>query len=409
MLIKQRSYFLLILSLTISFSSCFYTCGNTQVPRASLKFPENKSVVEIPFTKYRGWIIIKVSVNNAKDLSFILDTGAPIAVLSNADTNNHLHLKITGNAMVGGGDPNKPESVPLATSVKFKIGDIIIENGLMAVGAASETINGVDGIIGKYLFDDAVITIDWKRSKLVCTKPEVFKYNGTGEIIPIALLPSGHICTQINVQKNGKKISAMSAIDLGNRSNFSIYKEAESSIITNEKIIKNIIVLWGANGAATGDVTRTDVTINSIKLNDVITTFSEFNNRLIQEGINANIGLSILEKFTPTFNYSHNQLILEKNEKFADPFVFNRSGIILNPKREADYNLIADIIPTSSAQISGLQKNDRIISINEKKISSLSQDTIDSLIQGKILKTITLNILRSGSYIQTTIKMKDIL
>ena len=52
-------------------SSCIHNRGMGQVPKADMKFPVNKNVVEIPFTRYRGWIIIQVSVNNAKSTAFI--------------------------------------------------------------------------------------------------------------------------------------------------------------------------------------------------------------------------------------------------------------------------------------------------------------------------------------------------
>jgi membrane-associated protease RseP (regulator of RpoE activity) len=406
---KKVNHYFPVLFLGILLSSCFHDYGNAQVPSANLKFPENKSVVEIPFTRYRGWIIIKVSVNDSKDLSFILDTGAPVAILANADLKNQLNLNIIGNATVGGADPNKPKSVPLAGSVKFKIGDIVIENGLMAVGIASETIDGVDGVIGKYLFDDAVVTINWKENKLILTKPGEFIYNGSGETISIHLLPSGHIYTEIGVEKNGKKVSAKADIDLGNRTNFSINKETGASIIENEKIIPDIIVAWGANGASIGDVSTTNVTIGTVHLDNVVTAFTQSNKLIKQDGIDANIGLSILERFTPIFDYTHKKLILEKNEKFLSAFTFNKSGIILNPKKEGDYILIADIIPSSPAQENGLQKGDKIISINGKKISALSSEIIDDFIRGKASDTLEIVLLRNEKEIKVTLKMRDLI
>jgi hypothetical protein len=223
----------------------FYCKG--QAPAANLKFPDNKNVVEIPFTRYRKWIIINVSVNGTKERPFILDTGAPIAVLADAGLKDELKLNIAGNVNVGGVDPSQPKQVPLATSVKFKIGDIVIEDGLMAVGAATEVIDGVDGIIGKYLFDDVVVMLDWKNNKLVLTRPDKFQYTGSGQILSIHLLPSGHIYTEINVEKNGKKVSVKSDVDLGNRSNFYIDNEKGSPLVAGEKVIPNIIVSWGAN------------------------------------------------------------------------------------------------------------------------------------------------------------------
>jgi hypothetical protein len=385
----------------------FYCRG--QAPAATLKFPDNKNVVEIPFTRYRKWIIINVSVNGTRERPFILDTGAPIAVLADAGLKDELKLNIAGNVIVGGVDVSKPKQVPLAASVKFKIGDIIIEDGLMAVGAATEVIDGVDGIIGKYLFDDAVVMVDWKNNKLILTRPDKFQYTGNGETLPIHLLPSGHIYAEISVEKNGKKVAVKSDVDLGNRSNFYIDNEKGSPLVVNEKVIPNIIVSWGANGPTYGDITRTNLMLGSFRIDNVITSISQVNKALVQDGLEANIGLSILERFTPIFDYKHGKLILEKNEKFPSAFTFNRSGIILNPKRMGDSFLIADIIPSSPAKEKGLAIGDKITSINGKKVSSMSSSVIDDLINGKTGNVLNLVLLRNGKEVRALLKMRDII
>jgi|GEM_PF-6123625 len=390
------------------FCIAFFFC-KAQAPAANLKFPDNKNIVEIPFTRYRKWIIINVSINGAKERPFILDTGAPIAVLANSDPKNELNLNITGNISLSGVDPNKPKQVPLATSVKFKIGDIVIENCLMAVGAAGDVIDGVDGIIGKYLFDDAIVTVNWKENKLILTRPDKFAYTGKGEIIPIHLLPSGHIYAEIKVEKNGKKIAVKSDVDLGNRSNFYVDSTKGSLLIKNEKVIPGIIVSWGANGPTYGDITRTNVVIGSFHLDNVITSISQVNKTLLQDGLEANIGLSILERFTPIFDYKHNKLILEKNEKLSSSFTFNRSGIILNPKRMGDSFLIADIIPSSPAKEKGLAIGDKITAINGRKVTSISSSVIDDLINGKTGNVLNLVLLRNGKEIRALLRMREII
>jgi hypothetical protein len=385
----------------------FYCKG--QAPAANLKFPDNKNVVEIPFTRYRKWIIINVSVNGTKERPFILDTGAPIAVLADAGLKDELKLNIAGNVNVGGVDPSQPKQVPLATSVKFKIGDIVIEDGLMAVGAATEVIDGVDGIIGKYLFDDVVVMLDWKNNKLVLTRPDKFQYTGSGQILSIHLLPSGHIYTEINVEKNGKKVSVKSDVDLGNRSNFYIDNEKGSPLVAGEKVIPNIIVSWGANGPTYGDITRTNIMLGTFRMSNVITSISKVNKALMQDGLEANIGLSILERFTPIFDYKHNKLILEKNEKFLSAFTFNRSGIILNPKKMNDNFLIAGIIPSSPAKEKGLATGDKIISINGKKVTAITTATIDDLINGKTGNLLNLVLLRNGKEVYALLKLREII
>jgi C-terminal processing protease CtpA/Prc len=129
----------------------------------------------------------------------------------------------------------------------------------------------------------------------------------------------------------------------------------------------------------------------------------------MQDKLEANIGLSILERFTPTFDYTHKRLILEKNEKFTTPFIFNKSGIIINPKRADDGFLIADIVPSSPASEKKLQAGDKVVSINGKKVSGIPAGVVDDLINGKLSNILNLVLLRNGKEIQETLKLREVI
>lgn len=379
-----------------------------QVPPATITFPTDKNVVEIPFTRYRSWIIIKAEVNNKKTLSFILDTGAPIAVLADKDISESLALNIVGQARVSGGDGKEPKTVPLASGAAFKIGDLEIGNCMIAVGAATEVIAGVDGVIGKYVFENSVVEINWKENKLIITKPESFEYKGSGEVIPFEMASSGHIFTNVIIEKNGKQKTIKSTIDTGNRSTFKMNNL--ENFYEDKDALKNIITGWGANGSELGDVTRVNISFGNIQFSDVVASSSQNpNGRLENEGITGNIGLSILERFNIILDYKHNVMILEKNEAFSNDFTFNKSGIILHPKRAENYLVIAEVIPGSPASEKGLQKEDKILTINGKSVQQYSMDEIDSLITGKNIKEIKIELKRNEELLYKTIIMKKLI
>jgi C-terminal processing protease CtpA/Prc len=149
--------------------------------------------------------------------------------------------------------------------------------------------------------------------------------------------------------------------------------------------------------------------LGTFRMSNVITSISKVNKALMQDGLEANIGLSILERFTPIFDYKHNKLILEKNEKFLSAFTFNRSGIILNPKKMNDNFLIAGIIPSSPAKEKGLATGDKIISINGKKVTAITTATIDDLINGKTGNLLNLVLLRNGKEVYALLKLREII
>ena len=384
--------------------------GIADIPSVTLKFPEGKNVVEIPFTRYRNWIIIQATVNDKKALSFILDTGAPIALLGNKGLANQLNLHITGNIQVKGSDSNEPRSVPLAGDVTFRIGGIEITNGVMAVGAGGEAISGVDGIIGKYLFDHAAVRIDWVQNKVVVTKPDQFTYKGSGEILPVYLTRAGHMYTEITVRKKDREMTLNALIDLGKRSAFTIDQHASSSIVNdNAGKLSNILLGRGANGPIYGDVTRTDVSLRSFQMNDVVTTISGSADDIEKGDIHGSIGVSLLERFDPIFDQHNQRLILEKNEGFQAPLFFNRSGIILGEMPSRDFLLIGDIIPNSPAAENALMKGDAVVSINGTRVHNLSMDSIDDLVGGKGLDTIELEVQRGNELIKKKLTLRSLL
>lgn len=403
---RPTLYFLLPVLLAVS---CLFDPAFAQIPPTNTLFPTGKNVVEIPFTRYRSWIILQAVVNDKKTLSFILDTGAPIAVVADKDLSDPLGLNIIGQARVSGGDGKEPKTVPLASGVKFKIGELEIENAMVAVGAASEVIAGVDGIIGKYVFENAVVEINWKENKLIITKPEHFEYKGNGEIIPIEMASTGHIYSSVIIEKNGKKKTIKSVIDTGNRSTFKMNNLSSEGFYSNKEAIKDIITGWGANGSEHGDVTRVNISIGNIHFSDVVASSQNVNGRLENEGITGNIGLSILERFNMIFDYTNHRLILEKNEDFSDDFIFNKSGILLYPKKAEDYILIAGVIPGSSAFENSLQKEDKILAINGKAIAQYSADEIDSLIIGENMKEIEIEVRRNESVFHKKIIMRNLI
>lgn len=382
-----------------------------RVPPATFTFPEDVNTVEIPFTRYRGWIIIKLKANNSRELSFILDTGAPIAVLANKATADSIDMNVIGLAKVAGADGKVAKEVPLATGVKFSFHGIEIENGLVAIGAASEVISGVDGIIGKYIFDGAVVHINWENNTLTLTRPDKFIPPSQCTVVPFQMAPSGHIYTEIQLESNGNKITINGAIDTGNKSGFIVNKSAlpESEKKVNTKGLSNVIVSWGANGSVKGEVTRANLFLGDITFTNIITSYTKLESeQLSNAGLVANIGIAILEKFNVTFDYSNKKMYLEKNSSFDKPFFYNRSGIIMNPERGFDYILIADIIKGSPAADNKVLINDKIVTINSKKVTLLSMDEIDGLLSGKTTDEIEIEVMRKSRIIKKKIKMRTL-
>ncbi len=386
--------------------SVLVSCGQHGLPKSEIVFPPGINSVDIPFTRYRDWIIIPVKVNDSRPLSFIFDTGAPIGVLAKAD--NSINMSYSGTIPVAGSDPNKPRTVPLATDVTFTLGDVLIKNGVAAIGAASEAIAGTDGILGKYLLENADITIDWDRQLLMVHKPGQGPRDTNAMSIPLTLSPTGHVYTTVQVSRNGQSVTVKAIVDTGAKSVFSIDKSQSATLLEREPVLKDFIVLHGANGPQRGDMARGEVGIGTDVLQHTPITFRESDGKsgLARAGIHANIGLGILDRYNLTFSLREGRLYLTPRSNLRDPFVTNRTGIITKPGHEKKIE-VAGVIPHSPAQAAGITAGDFIVAIDGKKTDTLTPHDVFVELKAAGKSTLQLSVDRAGQAKQITLTLKE--
>ncbi len=395
-------------------NSCTSAHGN-------LKFPEGKNEVEIPFTLYRNWIVIKVTVNDTRELSFILDTGAPIAILGDENLGKQLNLTMAGEMKVKGGDDHQGRSVPLANKMKFNIGGIQIEDGLMAIGLGSDVFAGVDGVIGKYLFDHAVVRIKWNERKIMITRRGRFSYKGDGIVLPLHLTKASHIFAEVKVNNRGKEVAFNAIVDIGKGSAFTLDQYGRKALGIGETKLSNVRIGRGVNGAFFGDMTRTDISLGTFLLKDVPTSLKANPEDIEPDNIHASIGGGALNRFDIILDFGGQQMILEKNDNYSRPFTFNQTGIFLEALTPKDvmtrrdviypsgtFLMIEAIVPASPAFENGLAKGDRILSVNGVKVGDLSVSNLDELVGGIGGEDIEFEIQRGTDVVKKKFKTKSL-
>lgn len=382
--------------------------ARTQIPPSTLEFPEGVHRVEIPFTRYRDWIIVHAKVPNSGPLSFILDTGAPIAILADPEAGNTFQLPIVGQAMVDGGEGETSQAAPLAAGVTIELGSLKIGNCLIAIGAATDAIYGVDGILGKYVFENAVVEINWEKQVLILSKPEHFRYEGRGARVPFRMASNGHIFTDITIQSESRATSIPALLDTGNRSNLKLDQPGYTDYYLNGDILEEVITGWGANGPEHGNLGRMNVEFGGFPIQGLVTSTRLQPHPTEDAEPKGNIGLSVLQRFNLIFNYRDSVLILEKNRFFDRPDSFTRSGIQIRPNLSAG-PVIAGILPDSPAAEAGLRTGDVITHLNEKPVASYSPTTLDKLLRGTEAETLLLTIRREDTSFEKRLLLRDLL
>ncbi|NKB90330.1 MAG: PDZ domain-containing protein [Acidobacteria bacterium] len=358
----------------------------TQFPAARVTLAQSgPEPVVLPFENYRRWMVVRASVAGSEPLRFILDSGAPVVVLTSRELGERLPLQIVGQASIGGAGDGADEQVALAVGVTVEMDGVRIDDATMAVGAAANAIPGMDGILGGSLFGNLVVEIDWAGSRLLLHDPDTFVYAGDGVELPLDMLPSGHFVVQANVQQGGADYPARLLVDTGAGHALSV----EPSAVPPGAALTDLIIGWGSNGVARGDIGRVDaLQLGTVSIADVITSFPAGRpwariGAAQDEILHGNVGQQVLQRFRVIFDAPGGRLILEPGPDLHAPFAFDTTGLALAPWSPGTESLeIAEVIPGSPAEEAGVRIGDRLLAIDGREVSQLDPTAVEELLWG---------------------------
>jgi len=421
-----RRFMLFAVSLLIvvagPISSCAQHKQHMGISPATLTFPEGKDVVEIPFEFERNKILIPVRVNGSEPISFILDTGAPIAVLLGSELMDSLDLNILGEAQIAGLGGEESVTVPLASDVTFHLNGIEISNCMMAmgVGKGKMTHFGTTGVIGMPIFKNSVVEIDFQKHILRLHKPESFKYSGNGTALPLKFSPHGsfpYVAAQVSID-DGAPVPASMVIDSGAGLALSLSVDSDDDLHLPGNTVRSILG-WGASGVIRGHTGRvTRLQLGDYELENVITSFpdagdehamtsSDAPDAIVRNGL---LGAKVLKRFHVVFDYANSCVILEPNSNFNDPFPYNTTGLLPMPwARHAETLEVADVIGASPAKKAGIKIGDRITAIDGQPVAAISAAAIQKVLQQKPGTSVTFTIRRGDEELEKKLVLGELI
>lgn len=312
---------LVTLIIGIAISVAAQTVRRRTMPLPTLKFPAEKSVVEIPFEIDSGLMVIPVSVNGSKPLRYVLDTGASGAVHNETSSVDSLNLKIGGEVQVRGvGGGGATSTAKIAEDVNFNIGGIELSNAHLALFPSARF--GHSGVIGREVFANLVVEVDWEKQVLRFYEPAKYKYSGSGVVLPITFDDGGRPYAMAAAAIAGDKtIPVKVVIDAGASHALSLDVSSNEGLKLPEGAIKTVLG-QGASGEVTGYAGRISILeFAGQTFRNVPTSFPDASAGTTDEpGRNGNLGSGILRRFKVIYDYSRNQIIFEPNKFAKDPF-----------------------------------------------------------------------------------------
>lgn len=411
---------------------------------------EDAEKTVIPFKLIANLIFIPVNINGA-DLTFMLDTGVAetsIFSLENQELTlqNVEKIRFSGLggtasidgfrsdhnvARIGKDFVNRSMTVYIITEQDFNISSHI---GIP-----------VNGIIGYHFFKDHPLVIDYSTKKITIYNDEnVFRKRiRKFEEISISIEKNKpYLFADVEMTKERKPSKLL--IDLGNSDAIWLFPALIKDFVYNRPNIDDYLGR-GFNGDVYGKRSRIHhLYLGSFTFEKPLTAMpDEFSIQHVNmvENRKGSVGGDIMRRFTVAFDYKNQKLYVKKNRNFNDPFHFNMSGLdfkqdgvewtkdlislpaksnkapagsteVINNNMQYNFVLkpifsIAGVRKDSPGAKAGLQKDDRLISINGKKTADMTLQKIMEMMKSDEGKTIEMIIERKNKPLMLKFTLED--
>ena len=308
---------------------------------SDIRFTSGNSALKIPFELYNNHIYLQVSVNGSKPLSFLFDTGAPHIIDSKQAKALGLKLKFHGQGEgVGEGTVDIYTSKGVSFSlpgvsltgqrvavlplngVSACIGEIVVdERGHLRKCEPNEQRcekRVIDGVLGHGFFKSFVVEIDYEARLINLYAPGNFKYQGTGESLPLEITDP-HVFVQGRLSLAGRApLNGRFLIDTGGAHSLILttpFVEANRLLPPAPELTKfSVCGIGGHSEILIGTLSAFE--LGNIKISEPVTGFSRAQNgALAEDSYAGNIGAGILRHFKVILDYSRRRMILESLSK----------------------------------------------------------------------------------------------
>jgi hypothetical protein len=253
-----------------------------------------------------------------------------------------------------------------------------------------------DGIIGGEFIRQFVVELDYQARTIRIHDPQTFRYDGTGETLPLEFTPDGHPIIKATVTPlGGQPIEHRFMLDIGSGLALALHSPFVSKHDLLGGSIKTIraIGLAGAGGTSVGRLGRVAMLqIGSFKMANPITLFSQDRaGAFANESLAGNIGAQVARRFRLFLDYRRSRLILEPSPTFSDPFDRAVSGIAVRAEG-ADYHTfrVKEVLEDSPATEAGLAVGDVIAAVDDITADGLTLTALVELLDKPVARELTI-------------------
>jgi hypothetical protein len=347
-------------------------------------------VATIPFELATRHIIVSARINQSRPLSFVLDTGASAAIVR-MDTATELGLALEGSLSAGGAGPARQEGRFVRDATWRLVGlESLSQPVRMALPLPELPAaigRDIDGIIGGEVIGRFVVEIDYQARRLTLHDRAAFRYQGSGQTLPLELDDNNHpVLTAVVTMPGGQLLERRFVLDIGSGGAMVFHSPfvREHDLLGSQKATVPAIGMSGAGGRTHGRIGRIEsLQLGRFTIANPIAMFSEDKaGAFASAALAGNIGAQIASRFRMFLDYGRRQITLEPAATFADPFDRAFSGMAIRAYG-ADYRTfrVHEVMPSSPATEAGIEVGDIIVSVNGTAATELTLSMLNERLE----------------------------
>jgi|GEM_PF-5152582 len=369
---------------------------------------------EVKFEKDGGFYIY-ATINDSIKGRFVFDTGADGLYFDSAFLTRHnsiIKSDLDTARMCGAGSTGLKQVFLVKDTVKITVGNythVFTDSPILKL----TDINGdnIAGIIGNEFIKNQILIIDNERSVLRIDTAVNSKLYET--VIPFNYIDGRiYLPADLNIKEN-LTVTMNLEMDLGCPDaiilNSPYFKSLETQNILPKNRIDYTHLFGGALGGNSdgGEFRTSSIKLGNDIINNPIISFSKdtlgaFSNTKY-DGL---LGNEILNRYNFAIDYQGQKLYLTKNSKSKEPFKASLTGFYAIKRN--DVATVNFICYQSEVYKNGLELGDSIVSINNKKVSEMTEKEFYNEMkqEGKEIK---LTVKRDNKFIDIPFTLKYLL
>jgi len=380
----------------------------------TVRFPDGKQFVEIPFELLANAVFVKLQVNGKGPFTFGLDTGSFNSVVA-SEIIDELGVSTGGSAQ------------GLGSGTSFTLRRISQLDFLLPGGLQLGTTNGAavamaglsnligrrfDGDLGHDVLQQMVVKIDYRKEMLTFYDADHFRYEGDGAAIPFTLWADydPQIDGEISIAGQAP-IPVKIVLDTGAGGTI-----LTTPFVTSHDLTKNLRTLASPDvGQGGGESTKWEARAESLRIGPylihqpLVALSTDAIGSLAHASFDVNLGGNILRRFTVIIDYPRNRLILEPNANSGEPFASDASGLILKAEGAAYQTFVVRaVVPNSPAARTGLKAGDIITGVKGHPINQYALWQLQELFK-QSGQTYELTVHRGPERFVRSIKLQSLL